>query len=102
MATVREICDRETRAGTQVLARCEGPYVTVAEIARIEPVYEFVPGWCTETFGIANYQDLPAKAKDYIAFLEACTGVEVGCISTGPERNQTIVRPGSRFAKLIG
>ena len=76
--------------------------MTVAEIARIEPVYESVPGWCTETFGIANYQDLPAKAKDYIAFLEACTGVEVGCISTGPERNQTIVRPVSRFAKLIG
>jgi adenylosuccinate synthase len=75
---------------------------TVAEIARIEPVYEFVPGWSTSTFGIANYQELPAKAKDYIAFLEAHTGVEVGCISTGPERNQTIVRPGSRFAKLIG
>jgi adenylosuccinate synthase len=64
--------------------------VTVAEIAKIEPVYESVPGWCTETFGIANYQELPAKAKDYIAFLEARTGVEVGCISTGPERNQTI------------
>ena len=80
----------------------DGMPPTVAEIARIEPVYEFVPGWSTSTFGIANYQELPAKAKQYIAFLEACTGVEVGCISTGPERNQTIVRPGSRFAKLIG
>jgi adenylosuccinate synthase len=75
---------------------------TVAEIAKIEPVYESVPGWSTSTFGIANYQELPAKAKQYIAFLEAHTGVEVGCISTGPERNQTIVRPGSRFEKLIG
>jgi adenylosuccinate synthase len=75
---------------------------TVAEIAKIEPVYECVPGWNTETFGIADYEELPAKAKDYIAFLEARTGVEVGCISTGPERNQTIVRPGSRFAKLVG
>jgi adenylosuccinate synthase len=75
---------------------------TVAEIAQIEPVYENVPGWRTSTFGMANYDDLPAKAKDYIAFLEAHTGVEVGCISTGPERNQTIVRPGSRFAKLVG
>jgi adenylosuccinate synthase len=75
---------------------------TVAEIAKIEPVYENVPGWSTSTFGIAKYDDLPAKAKEYIAFLEARTGVEVGCISTGPERNQTIVRPGSRFAKLVG
>jgi adenylosuccinate synthase len=75
---------------------------TVAEIAKIEPVYECVPGWRTETFGIANFEELPEKAKQYIAFLEARTGVEVGCISTGPERNQTIVRPGSRFEQLIG
>jgi adenylosuccinate synthase len=75
---------------------------TVAEIAKIEPVYECVPGWTTETFGISNYEDLPPKAKAYLAFLEARTGVEIGCISTGPERNQTIVRPGSRFAELVG
>ena len=75
---------------------------TVAEIAKIEPVYENVPGWSTSTFGISNYEELPPKAKEYIAYLEARTGVEVGCISTGPERNQTIVRPGSRFAKLVG
>ena len=79
-----------------------GMPATVAEIAKIEPVYECVPGWTTETFGISKYEDLPAKAKAYIAFLEARTGVEVGCISTGPERNQTIVRPGSRFAELVG
>ena len=42
------------------------------------------------------------RPRQYIAFLEARTGVEVGCISTGPERNQTIVRPGSRFEKLVG
>jgi len=75
---------------------------TVAEIAKIEPVYECVPGWRTETFGISNFDELPEKARQYIAFLEARTGVEVGCISTGPERNQTIVRPGSRFEELIG
>jgi adenylosuccinate synthase len=38
---------------------------------------------------------------EYVEFLEARTGVEAGCISTGPERNQTIVRPGSRLEKLI-
>jgi len=74
---------------------------TAAEIEKLEPVYERVPGWRTATFGISSYQDLPARARDYLAFLESRTGVEVGCISTGPERNQTIVRPGSRFEKLV-
>ncbi|HLH20219.1 MAG TPA: adenylosuccinate synthase [Bryobacteraceae bacterium] len=74
---------------------------TVREIENIEPVYECVPGWRSPTFGIASYDNLPARAKDYLAFLESRTGIEVGCVSTGPERNQTIVRPGSRFAKLV-
>jgi len=74
---------------------------TVRAIEKIEPVYECVPGWNTSTFGISSYEELPRKAKEYLAFLEKQTGVEVGCISTGPERTQTIVRPGSRFAKLI-
>jgi adenylosuccinate synthase len=74
---------------------------TIAEIETIEPVYESVPGWKTSTFGVDSYEQLPAKAKDYLAFLEGHMGVEVGCISTGPERNQTIVRKGSRLEKLI-
>jgi adenylosuccinate synthase len=74
---------------------------TVAEIAALEPVYESLPGWRTSTFGIGSYDALPARAKDYIAFLERQTGVEAGCISTGPERNQTIIRPGSRFEGLL-
>jgi len=89
-----------------VAYRCGGRELTgmpptVAEIERIEPVFESVPGWKTSTFGIDSYDALPAKAKEYLAYLEERTGVEAGCISTGPERNQTIVRPGSRFQKLI-
>jgi adenylosuccinate synthase len=75
---------------------------TVAEIEKLEPVYQRLPGWRAATFGVCSYHDLPEKARDYLAFLESRTGVEVGCISTGPERNQTIVRPGSRFEKLVG
>ena len=74
---------------------------TVAEIAALRPVYECRPGWRSSTFGLSSYDDLPAKAKEYLAFLEQQTGVEVGCISTGPERNQTIVRPGTHFARLF-
>jgi len=75
---------------------------TVREIALLEPVYECLPGWRTSTFGISSYDELPAKARGYLTFLEQQTGVEVGCISTGPERNQTIVRDGSRFQELVG
>jgi len=75
---------------------------TVAEIAALQPVYEGRPGWQSSTFGISSYDDLPAKAKEYLAFLEERTGVEIGCISTGPERNQTIVRQGSRLQQLVG
>ena len=74
---------------------------TVGELGEIEPVYECLPGWKSETFGVRSYDELPPKAKDYLAFLENRTGVEVGCISTGPERNQTIVKPGSRLEKLV-
>ena len=74
---------------------------TAAVVEKLEPVYEYLPGWKTATFGISSYDDLPGKARDYLAFLESRTGVEVGCISTGPERNQTIVRTGSRFEKLV-
>jgi adenylosuccinate synthase len=73
---------------------------TVREIEKIEPVFECVPGWHSSTFGISSYDALPARAKDYLTFLEIKTGVEIGCISTGPERNQTIVRAGSRFEQL--
>ncbi|HVN04390.1 MAG TPA: adenylosuccinate synthase [Bryobacteraceae bacterium] len=74
---------------------------TIKEMAALEPVYECMPGWRTATFGISTYSELPAPARDYLDFLEKKSGVEVGCISTGPERNQTIVKPGSHFARLF-
>jgi adenylosuccinate synthase len=70
---------------------------TVRELAKAEPVYEILPGWKTSTEGIAEWNDLPAAAQEYVMFLEDQTGVEVGCISTGPERNQTVRRPDTYF-----
>lgn len=78
-----------------------GMPATVAELEKIEPVYECMPGWGESTFGISEFEQLPVKAKQYLAFLEQRTGVEIGCISTGPERNQTIVRQGSRLENLL-
>ena len=57
---------------------------------RIEPVYEQLPGWRRSTRGVSSYDDLPSAAKQYIEFLETRSGVEVGCVSTGPERTETM------------
>ena len=70
-------------------------------LEEIEPVYESVRGWNCSTEGLAEYSQLPQAAKDYLQYLEDQTGVEVGCISTGPEREQTILKPGSRLEKLL-
>jgi adenylosuccinate synthase len=74
---------------------------TIAGLEASQAVYECLPGWHSSTAGISSYEELPQKAKDYLTFLENRTGIEVGCISTGPERNQTIVRQGSRFHQLF-
>ncbi|MBE7544313.1 MAG: adenylosuccinate synthase [Bryobacteraceae bacterium] len=71
-------------------------------LEQVEPVYETVAGWDQPTSGITRYQDLPQATRDYVAFLEERTGVEVGAVSTGPERSETIVRPGSKLEKLLG
>ena len=74
---------------------------TYRALEAIDPVYTMLPGWCTSTRGIARYEDLPELARSYLKFLEDHTGVEVGGISTGPERNETIIRPGSKLERLI-
>jgi adenylosuccinate synthase len=74
---------------------------TSRELDAVQPVYECIPGWMTSTAGISRVEDLPAQAQDYLTFLAEKSGVEVGCVSTGPERNQTITLPGSRFAQLM-
>jgi adenylosuccinate synthase len=71
-------------------------------VEAIEPVYQELPGWRTPTAGLTSYRELPGRAKDYLKFLEEQTGVEAGCISTGPERHETIIVPGSKMAKRLG
>ena len=68
---------------------------------KVEPVYDERPGWATQTAGITELDKLPQKTKDYIAYLEDKLEVELGCISTGPERDETIIRPGSQFERLV-
>jgi adenylosuccinate synthase len=73
---------------------------TTRELDHITAVYEYLPGWKESTKGISDFAKLPVKAQEYVRTLERLTKVEVGCISTGPERTETIVRPGTKFEEL--
>lgn len=57
-----------------------------------EPIYEEVPGWNESIVGTTSFDRLPARCRAYVERLEALTGVEAGLISTGPRRDQTILR----------
>jgi adenylosuccinate synthase len=58
---------------------------------KIECVYKNLPGWKTSTEGITEYGKLPQAAREYLAFIEKEAGAKVGMISTGPDRNHTIL-----------
>jgi adenylosuccinate synthase len=60
-------------------------------LAACEPIYEEVPGWTESTVGVTRFEDLPGNARRYLQRLEAVCGVPVDMISTGPDREQTIV-----------
>ncbi|MDH4096140.1 MAG: adenylosuccinate synthetase, partial [Betaproteobacteria bacterium] len=66
--------------------------VGAEELERCEPVYEELPGWKESTVGIKQFERLPKGARDYLARIEALAGVPIDLISTGPERDETIVR----------
>jgi adenylosuccinate synthase len=57
---------------------------------KIECVYETMPGWRKSTEGITQFDKLPAKAQQYLRFLEKETGAKIGMVSTGPDRDQTM------------
>jgi adenylosuccinate synthase len=65
----------------------------------IEPVYAKLPGWQSSTFGMDSYDQLPAKAKRYLEFVEKESGAKVAIVSTGPGREQTVFIP--EFAKML-
>jgi adenylosuccinate synthase len=67
----------------------------------IKPVFERLPGWKRSTQGIARISDLPQQAQQYLRFLEEKTGVEIGSVSNGPERNETMIVAGSKLERLL-
>jgi adenylosuccinate synthase len=57
----------------------------------LEPVYEEMPGWSESTLGVKTLEELPQAARDYIKRIEELVGAPIDIISTGPDRNETIV-----------
>jgi adenylosuccinate synthase len=66
--------------------------VVVDRFADCRPVYEDMPGWSESTVGATTHGDLPKNAQDYLARIEELAGVPLDIISTGPDREQTIVK----------
>ncbi|MRH77774.1 adenylosuccinate synthase [Spiribacter sp. C176] len=61
-------------------------------LAECQPEYVEMPGWQRSTVGVQTYEDLPAEARDYLERIETLCGVSIDIISTGPDRNETIIR----------
>jgi adenylosuccinate synthase len=70
---------------------CESLPSVSQDLRRIEPIYARLPGWKSSTVGITNLNALPTEARRYVDFLSQQIGVEIGLVSTGPERSQTII-----------
>lgn len=69
----------------------ELPPLGADAIEQCEPVYEEMPGWTDSTEGVRDYDSLPENAKKYLKRMEEIVGVPVDIISTGPERDETII-----------
>jgi adenylosuccinate synthase len=64
----------------------------VGQLAQSKPVYESMPGWSAPTKGVRQFDRLPEAARNYIKKLEEVSGVRASIISTGSERDDTIIR----------
>jgi adenylosuccinate synthase len=71
------------------------------EYEHVKPEYKTLPGWCQSTYGEKDAAKLPKAALDYMRFISDFLQVEIGMISTGPERDATIVPAGTLFASWL-
>jgi adenylosuccinate synthase len=95
--TKLDVLDSLDRIEICTAYRCGGRTLTefpsdLGQLAACEPVYESMPGWPTPTKGVRRFEDLPAAARRYIARLEEVSGVRAALVSTGSERDDTILR----------
>jgi adenylosuccinate synthase len=95
--TKLDVLDGLERVDICTAYRCDGRTIRelpsdVNQLARCEPIYESMPGWPSPTAGLRSFARLPEAARKYIARLEEVSGVRAAIISTGSERDDTILR----------
>jgi adenylosuccinate synthase len=87
--------------GVQTLRLCigykvDGQFIDILPVGAdaltgCEPVYEDMPGWSGSTVGVKRYEDLPLEARKYLERMAVICEVPVDMVSTGPDRDETIV-----------
>ena len=73
----------------------------VEVLAEVTPEYKTLPGWQKPTEHVREAHDLPEAARDYMKFISDSLGAEIGMISTGPERDSTIIPSGTKLASWL-
>ncbi|MQA29988.1 MAG: adenylosuccinate synthase [Luteitalea sp.] len=91
-----EICTAY-RCGSKTLTEFPSD---ITQLAACQPVYERIPGWSTPTKGVRRFAELPENARRYIARLEQVSGVPAALVSTGSERDDTILREDVLASKI--
>jgi len=82
------ICTKYRLKGTVV----ESPPAADKAMAKVSPDFDHLPGWAEQTTSVTRYEDLPANARHYVEYIEDFLKVKATIISTGPRREETIVR----------
>jgi adenylosuccinate synthase len=94
--TKLDVLDGLERIGICTRYRYQGAEIDTVPIGaenygQCEPIIEELPGWQASTAGITACRDLPANARTYIERIQELVGVPIDILSTGPDRNETIV-----------
>ena len=92
----------EVLDGLEKIKICTGYYynnneinkfpLNISGLDKCKPIYEEFDGWDESTEGLKKYDELPANAKEYIKAIEDMVSVPVDIVSTGPDREHTIIR----------
>lgn len=94
--TKLDVLDGLKEVGICVGYEFEGKTIDVlpygaSKVSKVKPIIEMLPGWNESTKGVTKYDDLPSNAKKYLKRMEEVSGVHIAMISTGPDRNETIM-----------
>lgn len=80
---------------------CESLPAVSQDLRRAEPIFATLPGWQSSTLGMTELDSLPTNARRYVDFLSEQIGVQIGLVSTGPERSQTIIVQDSALGRWL-